>query len=74
METFALCLVIIGGINWGSVGIFGVDMVAWLFGGAGTWPARTIYILIALCAVYCISLLFHRHSEVDEYHHHAHEV
>lgn len=33
MDQFALVLAIIGAINWGSIGIFGFDIVGWLFGG-----------------------------------------
>ena len=57
-DKIALILLIIGGINWGLVGIFELDMVAWLFGGADSVLARTVYILVAISAVWCISLLF----------------
>ena len=33
IDTIALILVIVGGLNWGSIGIFGVDVVASIFGG-----------------------------------------
>jgi len=58
MDRIALILAIIGGLNWGSVGIFGFDMIAALFGGTGTGVARVIYTLIGLSALWCISLLF----------------
>lgn len=54
-DRLALILLIIGGLNWGLVGIFGFDLVAWLFGGAGTVLSRTVYILVAISAVWCIS-------------------
>ena len=60
----ALILLIIVGINWGLVGIFEFDMVAWLFGGAASLISRTIYILVAISAVWCISLLFRRDDEL----------
>ena len=60
----ALILLIIGGINWGLVGIFELDMVAWLFGGSASLISRTVYILVAISAVWCISLLFRRDEEL----------
>lgn len=59
-DRLALILLIIGGINWGLVGIFELDLVAWLFGGAASLISRTVYILVAISAVWCISLLFRR--------------
>lgn len=64
-DKIALVLLIIGGLNWGLVGIFSFDLVAWLFGGAGAVLSRTIYILVALSAIWCISLLF-RHDSLSE--------
>jgi hypothetical protein len=63
-DKFALLLLIIGGVNWGLVGIFGFDLVAWLFGGAGALLSRIIYIVIAISAVWCISLLFRERNEL----------
>ena len=58
MDRIALVLAIIGGLNWGSVGIFRFDLVAWICGGADTMLARVIYTLVGLAAVWCVSLLF----------------
>lgn len=58
IDRIALAVLIIGGINWGSVGLFKFDIVAWIFGGAESIGARVIYVLVALCALWCISLLF----------------
>lgn len=58
MDRVALILAIIGGLNWGSIGIFNFDIVAFLFGGAGTAMSRVIYTLVGLAAIWCISLLF----------------
>ena len=58
VDKIALTLMIIGGLNWGLVGIFSFDLVAWLFGGTGAILSRVVYILVALSAVWCISLLF----------------
>lgn len=60
MDTLALILSIIGSINWGLVGIFQFDLVAWLFGGQGAVFSRIIYTVIGLAGLWCISLLFRR--------------
>jgi uncharacterized membrane protein YuzA (DUF378 family) len=64
-DRIALILLVIGGINWGLVSIFQFDFVAWLFGGTGTLLSRTVYILVAVAAVWCVSLLF-RHNTLVE--------
>lgn len=58
IDKIALALLIIGGLNWGLVGIFGFDLVAWIFGGAASLLSRVVYIAVALCAAWCIGLLF----------------
>ena len=58
MDTIALILSIIGCINWGLVGIFQFDLVAWLFGGAGTVISRIVYTLVGLAGLWTISFLF----------------
>ena len=58
IDKIALILVIIGALNWGGIGIFGFDTVAWLFGGPTAIISRIIYTLVALAGIWCISLLF----------------
>ena len=58
LDRIALILVIIGGINWGSIGLFKFDIVRWICGGQDAVISRIIYTLVALAAVWCISLLF----------------
>jgi uncharacterized membrane protein YuzA (DUF378 family) len=53
LDWIALILVIIGGLNWGLVGIFNFDVVAAIF-GAMSIIARIIYILVALSALYLL--------------------
>ena len=65
MDKIALILTIIGGLNWGSIGIFRFDCVAWLFGGQTATVSRVIYTLVGLSAIWCISLLF-RERALDE--------
>lgn len=57
-DKIALALLIIGGLNWGLVGIFSFDLVAWLFGGTGAIISRIVYVAVALAAIWCITLLF----------------
>ena len=50
-----LRIVIIGAVKWLLVGIFGYDIVAFLFGNL-TWLSRIIYALVGLCGLYLISM------------------
>ncbi len=65
MDAIALILTIIGSINWGLVGIFQFDLVAWLFGGAGAIVSRIIYTVIGLAGLWCISILFRRFRDME---------
>ena len=65
MDTIALLLSIIGSLNWGLVGIFQFDLVAWLFGGTGSVVSRIIYTLVGLAGLWCITLLFRRGKHID---------
>ena len=65
LDKIALALVIIGAINWGSIGIFQFDIVAWIFGGQGAILSRIVYTLVALAGVWCISLLFRESESVS---------
>ena len=64
MDKIALVLTIVGALNWGAIGLFQFDAVAWICGGMGTLAARIIYTLVALGGIWCISLLF-RESDED---------
>lgn len=57
-DKICLILSIIGSLNWGLVGLFKFDLVAWICGGSGNIIARIIYTVIALAGIWCISLLF----------------
>ena len=67
MNKIALAIAIIGALNWGLVGLFSFDLVAWLCGGAGTILARIIYVAVALAGIWCISLLFRDEEETLEH-------
>ena len=61
-DKLALILLIIGGVNWGLVGVFEFDLVAWLFGGAASFISRAIYILVAIAALWCMTFLFRQEA------------
>ena len=67
LDRIALILTIVGALNWGGVGLFGFDAVAWICGGATTVLARIIYTLVALAGIWCISLLFERDEGMVEH-------
>lgn len=58
LDRIALILVIIGALNWGSLGLFRYDVVAALFGGTTSAVSRLIYLVVGLSGLYTISLLF----------------
>jgi len=58
LDKLALIFVIIGALNWGLIGLFQFDMIAWMFGGMGAMLARIVYTLVALAGIWTISLLF----------------
>lgn len=62
-NKLALLLVIVGALNWGSIGIFGFDIVGTLFGGQGALFSRIIFTLVGLAGIWCISFLF-SHDDV----------
>ena len=66
MDRIALALAIIGGLNWGSIGIFGFDIVAFLFGGSASAMSRVVYTIVGLSALWCISRLFRERDPVEE--------
>lgn len=65
MDTLALILAVVGCANWGLVGLFQFDLVAWLFGGAGALLSRIVYTLVFLSGLWCISFLFRKQLFAD---------
>ena len=66
IDKIALVLAIVGALNWGSIGLFGFDVVAFLCGGQMAMVSRIIYTLVGLAGLWCISLLFRdRDPKVD---------
>ena len=58
MDKIALALLIIGGLNWGSVGLFQFDLVAFVGGGSDGLISRVIYTVVGLAGLWCVTLLF----------------
>ena len=65
MDTTALILAIVGCLNWGLVGLFKFDLVAWIFGGQTAGFSRVVYTLVALAGLWCITLLFRRGDRTE---------
>ena len=67
INKIALILVIIGALNWGLIGLFSFDLVAWISGGAATVLARIIYTIVAIAGIWSISMLFMNTDELSEH-------
>ena len=66
LDTIALILLVIGGINWGSIGIFQFDIVAWICGGQAAVVSRIIYTLVGLSAIWCLSFLVRKNGMIEK--------
>ena len=64
IDKIALTISIIGALNWGSIGLFKFDLVAWLFGGQGSLLSRIVYTLVGISGVWLITLLFRTRENV----------
>ena len=58
LDRIALFLVIVGAVNWGSIGLFQFDIVAWIFGGQGDIVSRIVYTLVAISGLWLTTLFF----------------
>ena len=66
MDRIALILAVIGALNWGRIGLFQFDVVAWICGGQSALISRIIYTVVALAGVWCISLIFRARESFDK--------
>ena len=66
MDRIALIITIIGALNWGSIGLFSFDIVAWIGGGADTLFSRIVYTVVALAGIWCVTLLFRTREKFKE--------
>jgi len=58
MDKIALILVIVGALNWLLVGLFGFDLIGWIFGGQLALMSRIIFIIVGLAGLWSIKFLF----------------
>lgn len=65
IDRIALILTVIGALNWGSIGVFGFDVVAWICGGQMSVVSRIVYTIVALAGIWCISLIFRERESFD---------
>ena len=65
MDRIALIIAVIGALNWGSIGLFNFDIVAWICGGPTAIVSRIIYTIVALAGIWCISLIFRARESFD---------
>ena len=63
VDRIALLLIIIGGLNWGLIGLLDFDLVAWLFGGPEMFLSRAVYALVGIGALWRATLLFRPREE-----------
>lgn len=66
IDKIALALSVVGALVWGCVGIFGFNLVGWLFGGDTSVMSRIIYTLVGLSGIWTASLLFRSFVPEDE--------
>ena len=66
MDKIALIVAIIGALNWGSIGLFGFDIVAWIGGGSGSLVSRRVSTAVALAGIWCVTLLFRTKEKFNE--------
>ena len=65
IDRIALALTIIGGVNWGLVGVFRFDLVAFIFGNM-SWLSRIVYAIVGICGLYLISFYLHLGNRKSE--------
>ena len=58
LDGTALTIAIIGAVNWGLIGLFRFDLVAFLFGDM-SWLSRIVYVLVGISGLYHVSFFLH---------------
>lgn len=64
LDVTALVITIIGAINWGLIGLFELDLVAFFFGDM-SWLSRIIYVVVGLCGLYMVSFFGKLKSDIE---------
>ena len=57
VNKITLLLVLVGALNWGSIGLFQLDLVATLFGGQMALLSRLVYGLVGIAGLWCLPML-----------------
>ena len=65
MNKLSLVLIIIGAINWGLVGLFGFDLVGFIFGGTDALISRIIFTVVGLAGLWAITILVQKIVPAD---------
>ncbi|MDD4157005.1 MAG: DUF378 domain-containing protein [Candidatus Cloacimonetes bacterium] len=65
LQKIALIVVIIGALNWGLIGLFNFNLVAFIFDNLSEVISRIIYSLVGVAGIICISSLFTTDHDVD---------
>ncbi len=60
LKKIALALVIVGALNWLLVGLFELDLVAFIFGASTNMIAKLVYIIIGICGLISVTYFFDR--------------
>lgn len=68
MDKLSLILIIIGAVNWGSIGLFGFDIVGALFGGQLSVISRIVFTIVGLAGLWAITMLFKDNHSVQSAH------
>jgi uncharacterized membrane protein YuzA (DUF378 family) len=58
IDNLSLVLVIVGALNWASIGLFKIDLIGTLFGGQLSLIPRIIYTIVGIAGLWTITLLF----------------
>ena len=64
IDAAALTVAIIGAVNWGLIGIFRFDLVAFIFGDM-SWLSRIVYTLVGLCGLYLLTFYMRLSDDTD---------
>ncbi len=65
LDATALTIAIIGAINWGLIGLFQFDLVAFLFGDM-SWLSRIVYVLVGICGLYLLTFYMRLDDSVSD--------
>ncbi|MDD3303832.1 MAG: DUF378 domain-containing protein [Clostridia bacterium] len=65
LNSIILALVIIGAINWGCIGLFKIDLIGTLFGGAGSAISRILFTIVGIAGIWAFTF-FSRVDRVAE--------